>query len=265
MPRAIQEILDELLGHEDQAGVATALTNSDHDTLKTFRSKQFASGKTEGEKTLKSLKSKAASAETLDDLIEIGSTLGVSEENVGKIRSTVPDRVALENEVKGRFEGKLTEAKKKIEKLTTANVENARNREVARALSFMTATGTTLEALRKKYKDRTGVNLGEVFPEYAETIAAAKIRDRIRVDEEGNITDVYKLGEDTGYDAPTTEDKLVLLASDMKKQTPAIFVASKAEGGAGVRGASSGGSSGSGPSADSVVATKKVDPAYAVL
>lgn len=260
MARTVQEVLDELftLPPED---VTTALTNSDHPMLKGFRSKQFSGGKGEGEKALKDLKKAVKEAETLDDVFKIVTGLGLPEETLTALKAQVPDRVAIENEVKGKYEGKLTEAKTKLAKLVGANQGLGRKTALSTVLGYLKASGPDLEALKKKFPGKV---LGEVFGKYADTILAHELADRIVVDEEGKITDVLKLGETTGYDAPTIDEKFVLLAADARKQVPTEFVVAGGDKGGGLRGGTSGGSSGTGPSLDKTIEQKRATGTYAL-
>jgi hypothetical protein len=253
MPRTADEILTELLALEDQAAVTTALHNSDAPTLKDFRSKQFAAGKKEGESTFKELKKRAAAAESLDDVLSLATTLGVPTERVETVKATIPDRVALEKELGEKSERKVNELRKQLDKYKGLVQGSGKDKALSQLTKLLTASGQTLEQFRQKFPRLT---LGDVNQEYADVVLSAKYGDRIVIDDDGNITDVLKPGENSPYEGASLDEKLAFLAADVRKTVPTTFVVSAADRGAGVRGGATNGGQGSGPQLEPVVAAK---------
>jgi hypothetical protein len=99
--------------------------------------------------------------------------------------------------------------------------------------------------------------------EYAELIAAEKLRGQIVPKDDGTIG-VKQIGEESEYDAPTLDAKIVALVKDFRAYIPATFQMSNADSGAGVRsGPSGGGGSGGLKRFDEIIQKKRNDPTYA--
>jgi hypothetical protein len=246
--RTVAEIIAELLEHTDQAAVTSALANESHNTIKNFRSSQFAAGKTEGGKPFKTFTDALKGANSLDTLLGVVATAGFTDEQAGAIKTATPDRTKLEGEIKMQYETKLNELRTKVTKLTGSLQTGAKDRAIGQFAGFLSASGTDLEALGKKFK---GLELGGVLGDYAGEVLTARFKDRLVVDEEGNVTDVLKPGEATGYEGTSIEHKLALLAADVRKTVPATLILAKGDKGSGIRGGD-GGQPGSGASLTTV-------------
>jgi hypothetical protein len=99
--------------------------------------------------------------------------------------------------------------------------------------------------------------------EYAQLIAAAKLRDQIIPKEDGTIG-VKQLGEESEYDGLTLDDKIQSLVKDYRAYVPATFQMSNADSGAGVRSGPGGVGMGPKKTLDQIIEQKLNDPALLV-
>jgi hypothetical protein len=213
--RTIAQIIDELAGFPESE-VAEALTNTDASPIKAFRSKLFAGAKREVKKEFKSVEDEnAALKEQIEELN-------------GKLESA-PDIKKVEEALK-------TKHQKEIDKLASENATlkvKIKDKGAAGALGdFTTFLSGNPEDFMEEFK---GLGLGGVNTDYTTLVLTAKYKDRIVLDDDGNIIDVLKPGEQSGYDAPTTRAKLALLAADVRKTVPATFIPSSVATGPGLR------------------------------
>lgn len=249
MARTLAEVLGELneIYEADTKSVLEQLNNSSVTVIKEFRSKTFGAGKKEG---------KRGGDEDAAKLGELQTKLEEAEEALTKARSGQSTWESEKKDLEKKHETKLKETKDQLASARATIVNLTRNRTMDQVAGFLTRDS---EELSKRFQN---LQLGDVVPDYADTIVKQKFIGQIVVDETtGQLKDVLKLGEQTGYEADSEEQKLALLAADIRKTIPPTFIRSNAEGGAGIRDVG-GSRQGSGPNVGTIVEKKAATGAY---
>jgi hypothetical protein len=238
----LDEILAQLADAEDEAGekmdensVLKALANSANPFVKKFRSLQFSAGKKEGATS-------------------------------GKANSEELTR--LQGEVE-RLEGELAEAKNAAPE-AQKKLQKELDKAQAKTKELETKLGTTTQNLARKERltgrQKLVKELRElgVNEEYAEEVLAQKYEDRLVVDpEELTLKDVLKPGEDSSYDGKSVDEKIKLLAKELRKGVKPLFIVSGSDRGAGIVKGSTGGP-GTGTGVEKVVEQKAQTGEYAL-
>lgn len=222
------------LTDDERTEAIRLLKNDQGDVVKTARDQIAGKAKKDGEKALETVRTQAADAESLDDILKIATAVGVPSEKVEAVRTAVPDRAKVEKDIEAKFEKRLTKA---------ADDLKARD-------------GTILDLRRGSLKSKLVRELAEkhnVDPEYAEEVLASKFADRFAFAQDGT-PDVLQPGATTAYDAENVDKKIELLATDIRKSVKPNYVRSNGDRGGGT---GSGGGSG-GSSYDPVAEGKKM-------
>jgi hypothetical protein len=150
---------------------------------------------------------------------ELTEQLESKETELTDARAKVPDAASLEEAARKKWEPKLGKEKERADKaeanLTNALTQIAVDKAIARLIT----------------PNEQGMRAD---PEYANLIAAEKIRKQITVRTDGTLG-VKQLGEDGEYDGESLDDKVSALVNDFRPTIPSTFVLSNADSGAGIR------------------------------
>lgn len=207
--------LNALEGDEALA-VSTLFQNDQGAVIKSARGRVAAGAKREGAAKLPEVQGKLEQA--LEKIAEL-------ELEKQELSSKAPDFAAKEQQWKDKLATKERELRQQLEAKDAA------------------LTTTRRDVLTEKFVERLvaeGVN-----PKYARRVAAAEFADRFTFGTDGT-PDVLKPGETSGYDAATVDEKVALLAADVRKTVDAEFIRTNVDTGGG-RGAAGGGHTGYDP------------------
>lgn len=225
---------------EEHAAFATAFQNDAGAVVKSVRSKVFAAGKTEGSSAGKAATSELATAK--ERVTEL-------ETELAEVKAKQPDAAAIEKRVRDQLQPKLD----------TAVRERDEARGTLRERDKTLTQQAFLQELSAAQEDGTRVN-----PAYLR-VAKVDYADRFQVGEDGRVR-VLQIGSEVAYDAADAAEAAKLLARDARKQVPADFIVSGADGGAGSANRSSyaGARETPGTDVDALVAQKRASGAYAL-
>lgn len=200
------------LDGDERAAALTLLANDGGGVVKEFRSKQFAAGKSEGGKSGKASAEELTTAKTRIEELEA---------ELADVKAKAPDVAKLEEGLKAKHAKELEKERQRVAALATEN----------RTLK--------VEGPRAKLAKELG---GFVVEEWVDDVAA-KYADRISVDDDG-ARKILKPGETTEYEAASEDEKVKLLAGDIKKQLAPRYLRGQGESGGGVGGGNGGGGGG---------------------
>lgn len=233
MPRTPAEILAELnaLDGDDFDKAVSALINDSGNVVAKARARMVKAGKAEAAKQMPELEQKLADAEEERDRLRA---------DLEAAQAKVPDIAAKEQQWKERLTAKEREWKAKLDEKDSALTKTRRDVHLGKFI-------------------RTLVEEHKVDPDYASEVLTSRYADRFRFAEDGT-PDVFKPGEESGYDAPSVEQKIALLAADVKKTVKPQFIQTDVDsgGGRGSHGAGGGGK----PNPESLVEAKRQSGRY---
>ena len=204
-------------------------------------------------------------------LIDVGAG-----QKSGEVKKDIADLQASVRDLTEQLEGKDRElAEVKSKQPDVAAIEDKASKRWQKRVNDLEAELDKSQSLYRKSTVQIGVDKAvamlitpneqgiRVDREYAELIAAEKLRPQIVPKEDGSIG-VKQIGEESEYDAPTLDGKIAALVKDYRAYIPQTFQMSNADSGAGVRSNGGGGSAGGKKTLDQIIEQKLNDPAALV-
>jgi hypothetical protein len=196
------------------------------------------------------------SGEVKKDLAELQSTLRdlneqleAKDKELADVKSKQPDVAAIEEKASKKWTNQV----KKLE----ADRDEAMARYHKSLVQIAIDKAVALLITPNEQGIRTD-------REYAELIAAEKLRGQIVPKDDGTIG-VRQIGEESEYDAPSLDTKIAQLVKDFTPYIPATFQMSNADSGAGVRTGGGGAGTGGLQRFEQIVDKKRQDSAFAGL
>jgi hypothetical protein len=181
---------------------------------------------------------------------ELNEQIEAKDRELADVKSKQPDVAAIEDKASKRWTNQV----KKL--------EQERDEATARYHKSLVQIGIDKAVAMLITPNDQGIRTDK---EYAELIAAEKLRGQIVPKDDGTIG-VKQIGEESEYDAPTLDGKIAALVKDFRAYIPSTFQMSNADSGAGVRtGGSGNGASGGLKRFDEIVQGKRQDSAFAGL
>lgn len=169
------------------------------------------------------------------------------ETELAELRAKTPDAASIEASAKNKYEKQLR--KVEAERDTSRQQYENALRQVAIDKAVALLITPNEQGLR-------------VDREYAQLIAAEKLRPHILPKPDGNIG-IKQLGDDGEYDGGNLDEKVAALVKDFRPYIPPTFVMSNADSGAGIRGGSAASVSSGLKTQQQIIEQYRTDPTFA--
>ena len=197
-----------------------------------------------GQKSGETKKDLAALQETVRELRE---QLEDKDRELVKVKEDTPDVAAIEEKANKRYAARIQKA------------EQERDEATSRFRSSLVQLGVDKAVAMLIAPNEQGIRADR---EYAELVAAQKLREHIVPKDDGTLA-VKQIGEESEYDAPTLDAKIAQLVKDFRPYISATFQLTNADSGAGVRSGQGGTGTGGLKRFDQILEQKANDPSFA--